>query len=215
MRVERVDHLARRRARRRASRPPSRRLVKLSARIDDAGQLLQPALDLADAAGAADAFDREIHVRDAVGIALDEQGKIDASRSSASSPQRRMTRFLERNSALAVARELDDEIPLPGRRRRLRPRNGPAHVRCSATTWSARRSVGCTSRAVACKPGERPAGARRCADNFDQRRAALARQTFALHLPMPRVLRLRGRDLAREGQAGLIGALGLDAAEGR
>ena len=140
--------------------------------------------------------------------------KIERSSvSDIAAPQRRKTRFLERNMRLAVARQLDDEGPLAGHRRSSVPRNVPGALSSSGTIWSPRRSVGCTSRAVAPQARERPA--RRVArDHLDQRRAVVGRN-LGPHLPVQRVLGLGCCDLAREGEAGLIGIRGLDAAEGR
>ena len=63
---------------------------EIEPRIDDAGDLLQPAFDLADAGRAADALDREVHVRGAV-VTLHEDRKIErlAPRHSSSLQDRR------------------------------------------------------------------------------------------------------------------------------
>ena len=52
-------------------------LGEVEPRIDDPGQFGQPALDLADAAGASDAFNRQRHMRGAGISRLDEQRKIE------------------------------------------------------------------------------------------------------------------------------------------
>ena len=100
-------------------------------RVDDAGQLLQAAFDLADAGRAVDALDREVHVR-ACRRGAARRSKDRASRPWRA-PQCRTTRLRERNSALAAARQLDDHIPLAGDRRRRRRGSARPRPRCSAT----------------------------------------------------------------------------------
>ena len=63
------------------------------------------------------------------------------------------------------------------------------------------------------KTGQRIAG-RVAHIDLDQR-PAVRKADIRLHLPMAGVLRARSGDLAREGEAGLIGVLGFEAAEGR
>ena len=50
---------------------------EIQPRIDDAGNLLEAAFDLADAAGAADALDRKIDMRDAGLVMAHEDRKIE------------------------------------------------------------------------------------------------------------------------------------------
>ena len=78
--------------------------------IDDAGKLLQPALDLADAAGAADAFHRQRHMGGA-GVAW--LTNIDRSEASAIAATHRKTiRFSGTEQPLAMAGQLDHQVPL-------------------------------------------------------------------------------------------------------
>ena len=110
------------------SRQPTarRRLVKLTPGVDDSGQLLEAVLDLADAAGAADALDGEVHVRGAVGLALDEQGEI-ARLGHGRILQRRLTRSLERNSRSPSRDSSMTRSHWPGARRAApRKRPGPS-----------------------------------------------------------------------------------------
>ena len=81
-------------------------------------------------------------------------------------------------------------------------------------TRSSRSSAGWASRASARQTGERRAigVARR---EIEHGLAGAVARELAADLPMQRVLALRHRHLMLELQAGLVGACGLDAAEGR
>ena len=192
----------------------SRRLVKLSRASTIPGMLLQPAFDLADAAGAADAFDGEIHMRQA---AVARCTNIERSSGSGhGAPQRKNDAVAASGTCeFAVARQLDHQVPLPDRCGRCVRGNVPAHASSQRhECWSARLSVGCTSRAAGLQ-GRRAAGRGVARDDLDQRRAAPRRTTFAFTCQCSASCACDRGGFAREGEPGLIGAFGLDAAEGR
>ena len=88
-------------------------LGEVDPRVDDARQFGQAVLDLADAAGAADAFDGKRHVRGAGRAALNEHRQIECFGHLGCSPQD--DAILGSELPLALARQFDDEVPLPGR----------------------------------------------------------------------------------------------------
>ena len=103
-------------------------LGEIEPRVDDAGQPGQPTLDLADAAGAGDAFDRERHVRGAGIAAFDEHRQIEGFGHRLAT-HRSMIRFLERNCRSPPLRDFDDEVPLAGGDRGAAAGNGRVHSR--------------------------------------------------------------------------------------
>ena len=116
---------ARARARRRAQSTCSRRLVKLSRASVTPGSFFTALSILRDAGATGHALDRQIHAERAVGGALGVRAKDRAFRPwSALVLQRRVTRLRERNSRSVAAIEIDDQIPLPGRRRGCRRERG-------------------------------------------------------------------------------------------
>ena len=184
---------------RRSPRPASSSLVapvdrepavgEVEPRVDDAGQLLQAVLDLADAAGAADALDREVHVRSAVVARSTNSERSRVSVMAVTSAQH--DAVLGAEQPLAVARELDDEIPLAGGTASALPRNWPARVSLQRDRDGQRGGrSGCDERDAGVEAGERLAGARRARRRRRSGRAVAARRQPGVDLPMQRVLRL-------------------------
>ena len=115
--VERVDHLG---GIKRFVAPANRQppVGEVEPGFRHSRQFFEPVLNLADTAGAADTFYREVHVGDAVRIAFDEQGKITrfghgSSPSNQKNPSAQNDALLGAEQPFAVARKLDDEVPLP------------------------------------------------------------------------------------------------------
>ena len=166
---------------------------EIEPRLDDAGKLLQAAFDLADAGRAADAFDREVHMRGAV-MALHEQREIERLGHGDASVQDDAIARAEQ--ALAVARQFDDDVPLARRWRAAVPRKRP-----EVSSFSDHHLIGAPVGRVGeardrLQAGEWPAfGVARV--DVDQC-PATHRLDPGLHLPAQFVLRVRGGGFARD-----------------
>ena len=134
------------------------------------------------------------------------RGAARTSKDRASRPRHDLSairRVARAEQAFAVARELDDEVPLAGK-----GSGEPAKL-----SWrfslQAHRPIGAPVGRMRETRGRLQAGkraARRVARIDLDQCVAGDRLHMRLHLPVQRVLASRPRDLAREGEAGLIGA---------
>ncbi len=187
---------------------------EIEACVDDARQLREPALDPPDAAGAVDAFHRKVHVRLAALVSHVDR-EIERLRGGglghgSDSADEDVVPGSEHPGV--VTRELNEEQPLTGGRvgrpleaaRRFLAKCNDM-IRALVGRMHEARACGDTGQRLVCRIGR---------SDFERGLAGLAGNSRA-DVPVQRILRLGRGDVACEGEACLIGVLGLDAAEGR